>query len=126
MATLYMIKNIGKCIQYCYFPQDIKWTQELDVVRIVEEKTLKVKEEKVALWCHCTLFLHVWNDAGQHFRKTLDLAVHINSMCGKHVQTCAVRISAILMIGHDCIIHQTRLASGKTLYPAAFQVVFCL
>lgn len=33
-------------------------------------------------------------------------------------------IAATLLIIDDCIIHQTRLASGKTLHPAALQVVF--
>lgn len=66
------------------------------------------------------------NGDGQHFRNTLDPAQHINNKREKYVQTCAVRISAILLIIDDCIIHQTRLASGKNLLPAAFQVVFCL
>lgn len=38
------------------------------------------------------------------------------------MQICAVRISPILLDG--CIIHQTRLASGKILNPATLKVVF--
>ena len=75
-------------------------------------------------WCCSNYFVSPASKNSGHFAHALDL--HINSKTEKHVQTCTVRISAILLIIDGCIIHQTRLASGETLLPAAFQVVFCL
>lgn len=60
----------------------------------------------------CMCFPVSENGDGQDLTHTGHLSLHINSKHERHVQTCAVGISAILLIIVDCIIHQTRLASG--------------
>lgn len=66
------------------------------------------------------------NGDGHDWRHSLVLCLHINSQNERHEQTCAAGISAILLIIADCIIYQTRLASGETLLSEYFSSRFVL